>query len=306
MKILFVGAGGVGGYMGGLLAQAGNDVGFVASGETLDALRATGLRLTNADGTTVVTGIAAGERAGQVVDTLGGVDVVIVASKALEGNATFADIETLPEVPVVTTHNSVEVHFTAADLFGPRRVLAGVVRGYMTRTGPGEITLNPGPLSLKFGLLPGVDETPPAAPALVDALKGAGIAAKYYGPDGAVLTDIWMKAMFVATTGVLGAVAGKPLGYLRTELRPQLRGLMEEVDAAGRALGVALPADAVGTNLAFCDSQYPEATSSMHRDIVAGLPNELDAQVGALRRMARRGGVDTPLLDMAHGLALTR
>ena len=254
----------------------------------------------------MVTHYAAGQTAADVVAQLGGVDVVIVATKALTGNATFADIETLPDVPIVTTHNSVEVHFTAADTFGPERVLAGVVRGYMTRTAPAEITLNPGPLSLKFGLLPGVEETPPAVQPLVDALMSAGIDAHYYGPDGAVLTDVWMKAMFVATTGVLGAVAGRPLGYLRTELRPQLRGLMEEVDAAGRALGVDLPADAVEENLAFCDSQYAEATSSMHRDIVAGLASELDTQVGALRRMARRGGVDTPLLDMVHALALTR
>lgn len=64
--------------------------------------------------------------------------------------------------------------------------------------------------------------------------------------------------------------------------------------------------DAVETNLAFCDAQYEQATSSMHRDIAAGLPNELDAQVGALRRMAQRGGVQTPLLDMVYALALTR
>lgn len=306
MNILFVGAGGVGGYFGGLLAAAGENVGFIARGETLAALRERGLRLTSPEGERTVTNFHAGETAAEVADLMGGVDVVIVATKALPGNETFADIQTLRDVPIVTTHNSVEVHFDAADLFGAERVLAGVVRGYMTRTGPAEITLNPGPLSLRFGLLPGVVDTPAAAPQLVDALKNAGIGSRYYGEDGAVLTDVWMKAMFVATTGVLGAVAGKPMGYLRTELRPQLRGLMEEVAAAGRALGVDLKDDAVEINLAFCDSQYPEATSSMHRDIAAGLPNELDAQVGALRRMAQRGGVETPLLDMVHALALTR
>ncbi|QPK82730.1 2-dehydropantoate 2-reductase [Corynebacterium qintianiae] len=306
MKILFVGAGGVGGYFGGLLADAGNDVGFIARDETLAALRERGLRLTSPDGERTVTRFVAGETSGEVVDKLGGVDIVVVATKALPGNATFADVETLADVPVVTTHNSVEVHFTAADIFGAERVLAGVVRGYMTRIAPAEITLNPGPLSLNFGLLPGVFDTPPAALELVDALRDAGIRSKYHGENGTILTDVWMKAMFVATTGVLGAVAQRPMGYLRDELRPQLRGLMEEVAAAGRALGVDLADGAVEKNLAFCDAQYAGATSSMHRDIAAGLPNELDAQVGALRRMARRGGVDTPLLDMVYALALTR
>lgn len=306
MKILIVGAGAVGGYIGGLLAEAGEEVGFIARGDTLAALRGRGLLLTNSESTRTVTGFRAAETAREAADELGGVDIVVVATKALEGNDTFADIAALSGVPVVTTHNSVEVHFTAADAFGRERVLAGVVRGYMTRTAPAEVTLNPGPLSLSFGLLPGVTQTPPAATELVAALKNAGVASKYFGPDGAVLTDVWSKAMFVATTGVLGAVSGRPMGYLREELRPQLRGLMEEVDAAGRALGVALDDDAVDATLALCDAQYPEATSSMHRDIVAGLPNELDAQVGALRRMGRRGGVDTPLLDMVHALALVR
>ncbi|AWB84398.1 2-dehydropantoate 2-reductase [Corynebacterium liangguodongii] len=305
MKIVIVGAGGVGGYFGGLLALAGHDIGFVARGETLAALNSRGLRLANQDGQRTVTRCIAGERAAEVADRLGGVDVVIVATKALAGNSTFADVDTLSDVPVVTTHNSVEVHFTAADLFGAERVLAGVVRGYMTRTGPAEITLNPGPLSLNFGLMPGVFEAPSALP-LVDALRDAGIDSRYFGPDGAVLVDVWSKAMFVATTGVLGAVAGKPLGYLRAKLRPQLRGLMEEVAAVGCASGVPLPASIVEDTLAFCDAQYPEATSSMHRDIAAGMPSELDAQVGALLRVAKRCDVDTPLLGMVHALALAR
>ncbi|WKD57310.1 2-dehydropantoate 2-reductase [Corynebacterium capitovis DSM 44611] len=301
-----MGAGGVGGYIGGLLALAGNDVGFIARGETLAALQEHGLRLTNADGLTTVTQCEAGGTSAEVVDKLGGVDVVVVATKALKSGDTFADIGTLSDVPIVTTHNSVEVHFTAADIFGADRVLAGVVRGYMTRTAPAEITLNPGPLSLSFGLLPGIHGTPLAVPELAAALKDAGVRSTYYGPDGAVLVDVWMKAMFVATTGVLGAVSGQPMGHLRAELRPQLRGLMQEVFQVGRALGIPLPEDAVEKNLSLCDAQYPEATSSMHRDIVAGVPSELDAQVGALRRMARRGEVDTPLLDMVHALALKR
>lgn len=238
----------VGGYFGGRLAEAGHEVGFIARGETLSALHGRGLRLRTGEATATVTHYVAGQSAADAVEQLSGVDVVIVATKALTENATFADIETLPNAPIVTTHNSVEVHFTAADIFGPQRVLAGVVRGYLTRTAPAEITLNPGPLSLKFGLLPGVEQTPPVAQPLVDALTSAGIEAQYYGPDGAVLTDVWMKAMFVATTGVLGAVAGRSLGYLRTELYPQLRGLMEEINCAGRALGVDLPVDAVETN----------------------------------------------------------
>ena len=120
------------------------------------------------------------------------------------------------------------------------------------------------------------------------------------------MVDVWSKAMFVATTGALGALAGRPMGVLRTELRPQLRGLMDEVAAAGRGCGVALPADIVDRTLAFADEQYAEATSSMHRDIEAGLPNELDAQIGAVRRMAASVEVGTPLLDYTQAVLEAR
>ena len=58
---------------------------------------------------------------------------------------------------------------------------------------------------------------------------------------------------------------------------------------------VALPATIVADTMAFIDIQDPTSTSSMQRDIVAGIPNELDAQVGAICRMAGRAGVAAPL-----------
>lgn len=58
---------------------------------------------------------------------------------------------------------------------------------------------------------------------------------------------------------------------------------------------VALSATIVADTMAFIDIQDPASTSSMQRDIVAGNPNELDAQVGAICRMAGRAGVVAPL-----------
>lgn len=305
MKIMILGAGAVGGYYGGKLQQAGHEVGFIARGATLEALRERGLDL----GGKVVAPSWAAESAAELVEAMGTPEVIIVASKALSGNATFGDLPRVDElagVPVVTTHNSVETHYEAARLFGDERVFAAVIRAYLTRTGPAEIRLNPGPLSLNFGPLPGVRAPElDAVGRFHAALHAAGIDSEYF-PDGEIMVDVWSKAMFVATTGALGALAGRPMGVLRTELRPQLRGLMDEVAAAGRGCGVALPADIVDRTLAFADEQYAEATSSMHRDIEAGLPNELDAQIGAVRRMAASVEVGTPLLDYTQAVLEAR
>lgn len=312
MKTVILGAGAIGGYYGTLLHRAGHDVAYVARGETLDLLRERGLQLTDATGEAPVTETIPVRAAASFADAaalLGGpdldIDVAVIATKALPGNDTFGDLSVgaLADVPVVTTHNSVEVHHLAAEHFGADRVLAGVVRTYAERRGPADIVVHPGPTGFNFGLMPGAsgprrDRTAAVAEEFAAALRGAGFYSKVH-PD--IMVDVWSKAMYVTTTGVLGALSRQTLAYLRGPLRPQLAGLMEEVAAAGRAHGVNLPADVVEQTLGFADKMPGGSTSSMHRDIIAGLPNELDAQSGAIRRMAARAGVSTPLFDMAHG-----
>ena len=305
MKIGFLGAGAVGGYFGGLMAQAGQDVGFVARGETLEVLRSTGVTLIDPDDNTTTIPVTSAESFSELRETLGGLDVVIVATKALPGNETFPDVE---GVPVVTTHNSVEVPYLAAERFGESNVLPGVIRGYLTHLGPAKIKLHPGPLSLNVGTFAGGsaasggegagDPAAAAARELTEHLHAADIGGKCLDD---IFVDVWSKALFVTTTGELGALANQPLGYLRTELRGSLEQLMREVEAVARGNNVALPQNIVEKTLGFVDQQIPEATSSMQRDITAGKPNELDAQVGAIRRMGERVGVETPLHDLVYG-----
>lgn len=306
MKIGILGAGAIGGYFGGVLAQAGHDVAFVARGRSLDTLQTTGLTLI--DGTvdparTTVLQVPAARSFAEATKAIGGLDVAIIASKALPGNETFGSEEDraqLRGLPVLTTQNSVEIPYIAADLFGADNVLAGVARVYATRLGPARVRRNPGPLSLAFGLLPEArhsEATRRTGSQFVAALREAGAHSRLQED---ALADIWSKAMFVTTTGALGALEDQPIGYLRTEIRGQLAAFMREVEAVARALDVDLPATVVEDTLGFVDQQYAEATSSMQRDIKAGLPNELDAQVGAIRRMGKRAGVATPLFDYAQ------
>ncbi|MDN6099901.1 2-dehydropantoate 2-reductase [Corynebacterium flavescens] len=302
MKIGILGAGAIGGYFGGILQQAGHDVAFVARGESLETLRTTGLTLIDSAGATVLNVTATASFA-EAREALGGLDAAIIASKALPDNDTFGSEEDraqLQGVPVVTTHNSVEIPYLAADVFGADNVLAGVARVYATRLGPARVKRNPGPLSLAFGLLPQAEHaegTLRTGEQLVEALRAGGA---HSALEDDALADIWAKAMFVTTTGALGALVDEPIGYLRTAIRGQLKAFMREVESVARALGVNLAETVVEDTLGFVDQQYAEATSSMQRDITAGLPSELDAQVGAIRRMGKRAGVATPLFDFAQ------
>ena len=224
---------------------------------------------------------------------------MIAATKSLPGNDPF------PQVPagaaVVTTHNSVEIPYLAAGRFGEDKVFPGVIRGFFIHTGPAEVTFRPGPMSLNIGTFD--DSTNDLVGAVIEALHMAGLGGEQL-PD--IWVDIWAKAMFVANLGALGALADSPIGYLRSEMRDSLTRMFEETEAVGRACGVALPEDIVSRTLAFTDDQGYDNTSSMQRDYTAGLTNELDAQIGAIRRMGQKAKVETPTLDLVYGALVGR
>lgn len=294
MRIGIIGAGAVGGYFGGRLAQADKDITLLARGRTLEVLRADGLTLIDAAGTTTVR-VPAVESFAEV----GGVDVVIVATKALPSVDTFPGVPA--GTPIVTTQNSVEVPYLAADRFGAGNVLPGVVRGFMIHQGPAVVEFRGGPLSLNLGSFHGGDSA--LGRQLAADLTAAGIPGTWFGD---IWLDVWEKAMFVTPFGALGAAAEQPLGYLRTELRSSLEKLVREVAVVARAHGVPLSAAAVATTMDFADAMDAAATSSMQRDFLAGAENELEAQVGAIRRMGAQVGVQTELHDLLHGILNAR
>lgn len=78
MRIAIFGSGGVGGYFGGRLAQAGEDVTFIARGEHLRAIRTTGLRVDSPEGDFLINPARATDNVGQVNE----VDLVILGVKA--------------------------------------------------------------------------------------------------------------------------------------------------------------------------------------------------------------------------------
>lgn len=313
MKIGFLGAGALGAYYGGRMAETGQEVGFVARNETLEALRTKGLTLIDDnEETSVVSNVASAENFEELAETMGGLDVIINATKSLPGNDSFPDVSGIKtadgkQVPIVTLHNSVEVPQLVAEQYGEENVIPGIVRGYFVHKGPATAQFLPGMKVLNIGTFDRAQDSHAyrVACELTEALVKAGFRSEVWDD---IFVEIWSKAMFVTPTGALGALAHQPLGFLREEgaegkpgLRSTLEGLMREYEAAARAHGVGLPEDIVEKTMALTDKQPDSATSSMQRDIRDGLPNELDAQVGAVRRMAARVGVPTPLHDMMQG-----
>lgn len=302
MRIAVIGAGAIGGYVGGLLARAGADVVFIARGVTLAALRTEGLTIAAASGS---EGGPAG--AGFRVDVvatddpaeLGVADVVLHTTKATG----FRDAleQALPMVGpttlVVTVQNGVEAPEVAAELVGAERVVPGVVRLFSQIESPGVIEFRGGPGSI--ALATGDGRPSRVLEAFSDTLEAAGIRVE---TPADIWTDLWLKAMYVVPFGALGALTGDTLGVLRAPdvLRDALAAAASEIGAVGAARGVAIPEDAVADTLAFMDRMPAGSTASMQRDIREGKPSELDAQVGAICRFGDAAGVRTPLHDVIY------
>jgi len=108
---------------------------------------------------------------------------------------------------------------------------------------------------------------------------------------------MWQKFMLITPWSGLGAVSRAPLGVLleQPETRELLTQAIEEIYQLGRGRGINLPADSVAKTMVTLEGIPPNSTTSMQRDLVRGRPSELDAQNGAVVRLAHDVELDTPV-----------
>lgn len=301
MKIAVYGAGGVGGYYGAVLARAGYEVSLVARGDHLAAIRRNGVRVLSPDGDFAVHPAAATDDPAEI----GPVDAVIVAVKSPHLGAVRDGIGPLlgPDTLVVPLLNGVNAHETLLPAVGRARMAKGLTRIVSEISRPGEIR--------HVGLEPYVamaewdGGTSPRVEALVRALIEAGVQAEV-PPD--IDAALWFKFLMICSIGGVCAACRMPVGPVRTlpETRELLRLAMQEVADVARAHGIALPADAVARALRIADTLPPEGTSSLQRDLAAGVPSELDDWSGAAVRLGARTGVPTPLQSFIYCVLLPR
>ena len=289
MRIAIFGVGGVGGYFGGRLAQAGEEVVFIARGEHLRALHTHGLRVESLKGDFVVTPVQATDDPAQV----GAVDVVLVGVKAWQIPEVAPAMRPLigPETYVVPLQNGLEAPAQLAVALGAEHVLGGTCAIYSLIAAPGcirHIGLEP---SVTFGEL---DKRPSSrAERLRQALERAGVTASI-APD--IQVPMWEKFL-VLRWGIVGAVTRAPAGIVRSlpEIRQMVVHASQEVIAVAQARHVVMADDSLQKSLTILDSLPVTATTSLQRDVMDGRPSEIDAQAGALLRLGQEVGIATPL-----------
>lgn len=289
MRIAIFGSGGVGGYFGGRLAQAGEDVTFVARGEHLRAIQTKGLRVDSLDGDFVIQPAKATDD----LNAIGAVDLVVVGVKAWQVPAAARQMKPLvgEKTTVLPLQNGVDAATQLADVLGPDRVIGGLCKIVSFVVAPGHIRHAGFSPSVVIGEMD--NRQTDRIVKIEETFKRAGV-------DTTIALDIqtalWMKFLFIASFSGMGAIAKASAGVLRSDpdLRGQMLRAMEEISSLARARGINLPPDAIETVMAGVNALPEEATSSMQRDIAAGKPSELESQNGAVVRMARAAGIDVP------------
>jgi 2-dehydropantoate 2-reductase len=290
MRIAVVGAGGVGGYFGARLALGGADVGFVARGAHLEAIRRDGIRIEHGPESFQVRDVRATDDPAE----LGDADLVMVCVKLWDTEAALEQIRPLvgPRTTVVSFQNSVLKDSLLVGAFGADRAIGGVAYIGSTISEPGVISRT-GPLQrLVFGEFGGARSD--RVTELLDLALAGGI-------DAEISDDIrratWEKFVFLVGLSSTTTSMGFPIGPVRShpQTRAFLLDVMREVVAVARAHGVALPDDYAEQRLEFVDTVAADMTSSMAHDLERGNRLEVPWLSGAVVSLGREVGVDTPL-----------
>jgi 2-dehydropantoate 2-reductase len=290
MKIVVFGAGGVGGFYGAQLAQAGEDVTFIARGAHLAALRSRGLRVEGEVATVALPRVSATDDPA----TVGPAELVLVATKAydLEGAARQMQPLVGAETVVLPLLNGVDIAERLGAVLGAERVLGGLCQISARIAEPGLIR-QVGPLQkIVLGELSGA--ITPRAQAVHAVLRRAGVEAEL---SGAIRGEIWRKFLFIAAAGGVCSVTASLLGPVLADAdtRALYVGCMEEIATLAARQGVTLPATAVTDTLRWSEGLPPQTRPSMLLSLEQGGPLEVEALNGAAVRLGRALGVSTPV-----------
>ncbi len=289
MNVTVIGAGGLGGYFGGVLAAAGHRVIFVSRGVHLEAIRRQGgIRLRTVHGEVFGPGTAVeapgeGPRADLILFTVKSFDTLPAAEHLQDAIG--------PETAILSLQNGVDNEDVLTRLFGTGRVLGGVVYILATIEAPGVIHQSGGPRTLLLGEWPG--RMTDRVRRFENQFKAAGILA---ASSEDIVREKWVKFAYICAQAGMTALTRLPIGDVRAcpPAWAMFRQILEEVITVGRARGVTLGPVVIDAHLALAQRMEPHFTSSLYYDLTHGKRLEIEALHGAVVRYGREAGIPTP------------
>ncbi|MEJ6770720.1 MAG: 2-dehydropantoate 2-reductase [Paracoccaceae bacterium] len=297
MKIAIMGAGGLGGFFGGKLAQAGHDVWFIARGQQLAALKTSGLRLQGPDPEIVISHPNATEMPAEI----GAVDLVLFCVKLYDVEPAAALIKPIltDATAVISVLNGIDGPQRLATALETGTVFSGAARISAKIKAPGLISyLGSGDRhKLTFGH-PSRNDHPILVP-FIKACRGAGFAAELAADIDEMLWDKLAQLAQVAALTTLGRI---PMEVAMQD--PLLfdigKRVLQEIAAVARAKNVAINPNLVQAKLDIAANYPPNLYASMYHDLAAGKKIEVEGIFGYVAKTGQRLGIPTPTIDLVY------
>lgn len=300
MRIAIMGSGGVGGYAGAWLQQAGHEVAFIARGTHLEAMRRDGLRIEHPDLPLHLPRVEATDDPARV----GPVDLVIFAVKLFDTDSAAQAMAPLvgPGTRILTLQNGIDSVALIRAHVGPAvAVLGGVIYVSAVIDRPGVIR-SPGGLHAIVADRAGGDAVMARLEQSTTELDGLSVKLS----DEAMRT-VWEKFVALAAlsgaTSLLRARMGAILGH--PETRAFQKQLVDEAIAVACARGVGMRpglADEVMGKLTAMPASF---RSSMAEDLERGNRLELRWLSGRVHGLGLELEVPTPAHSAVYrGLVL--
>ncbi|MHA7291520.1 ketopantoate reductase family protein [Arthrobacter sp. MDT3-24] len=287
MRILVLGAGATGGAFGTLLQEAGRDVTYLVRPRKQEVLRRDGLRFISptADRTHPVKTITA-------PDGSEAFDLILVTVKATAFEGVLGEIGAFvgPGTSIIPILNGM-AHVDRLEQLYPGQVLGGLAR--IVATLEGDVVRQQMPLtSLTVGGLNGN----PVPTDVSEALDVPGV-------DFSVVDDVagalWEKWVFIAAAGIVNCLFRAPVGrIIDAGGRSRILEAISETEAAAAAAGHPVSDAGHAQAVGILTEPGSAFTSSLYRDLSAGLPSEAEHILGDLAARARSFNVPTPLLEL--------
>ena len=299
LKIVIVGIGGIGGIIGGKLAQyKSGDVNFFCRGETLKKLLSDGLELRWNNNPCIVRPNLATNDAHKI----GVADVVIFAVKNY--NLISAANEIAPivgkETVVIPLLNGMDARRKLKAIFMGSDVLGGCIYVSAFAVSPGIVQQNGNVLKVLFGSSDLTeDENIKKYSGIRNIFETAGINTTL---TSNIENEMWLKFIMISSLGTATSLYKRNVGELFSDKdsTEEFKGLVREIVSVAEAKGVILPENIEEETLKKASSFTPETKTSMQLDFEKKSNNELEALTGYVCEEASNLGIAVPLYDKAY------
>ncbi len=295
MRTLVVGAGAIGGYFGGRLAQAGRDVTFLVRPRRAALLAKHGLSIKSPLGDFHLPAPPTVTEDG-LKDPF---DLVLLSCKAYDLDGAMASFAKAvgPRTAILPLLNGMRHFDILADRFGPDHLLGGLCVISATLDADGGIVHLNDLHSLTFGELD--SSRSPRIEAIASTLSGAGFDARL---SDAVRQDMWEKWIFIAAVAGITCLMRAAIGDIVAAGASDLStGLLDECAAIAASEGFPARRPFLDRILATLQAPGSTITASMLRDIEDGKAVEAEAILGdLLRRAAKANGHSLLRIAYAH------